>query len=210
MNKIAIIGAGGFGREVKWLIDCINTANPTWNFIGYYDDDLTSRKDIPEFLLLGKIEEINTIEEPLALVIAIGNPLIKEKILNQITNKNIFFPTLIHPTTIIGNDVKIGTGCIICANNILTCNIELHQFVTLNLACTVGHDTLIQSYTSIMPTVNVSGEVTIEKNVYIGTSAKIINQISIGANSIIGAGAVVTKNIPANATAVGVPAKVIK
>jgi hypothetical protein len=35
MRKIAIFGAGGFGREVKWLIDDINAEKPTWNFIGF-------------------------------------------------------------------------------------------------------------------------------------------------------------------------------
>ena len=45
---------------------------------------------------------------------------------------------------------------------------------------------------------------------YVGTGAKIINQLSIGENTIVGAGAVVVKSLPANCTAVGVPANVIK
>ena len=61
-----------------------------------------------------------------------------------------------------------------------------------------------------MPTCNISGEVVIEEGVYCGTGVKIINQTSIGAGAIIGAGAVVTKPIPANCTAVGMPAKPIK
>ena len=44
MNKIAIVGAGGFGREVKWLIECINKQKHIWDFAGFYDDDLTERK----------------------------------------------------------------------------------------------------------------------------------------------------------------------
>ena len=46
--------------------------------------------------------------------------------------------------------------------------------------------------------------------VYVGTGAKIINQIEIGQNTIIGAGVVVARSLPADCTAVGVPAKVIK
>ena len=61
-----------------------------------------------------------------------------------------------------------------------------------------------------MPSVNISGEVIISEKVYVGTGAKIINQIEIGENSIIGAGAVVSKSIPSNCTAVGVPAKPTK
>lgn len=210
MNNIVIIGAGGFGREVKWLIDCINQVKPTWNFIGYYDDDTSSRPCIDSSLLLGTINDLNLINEKLAVVIAIGKPTIKEKICSQFTNSNLYFPSLIHPNVLIGNNVHIGDGCIICASNILTCNIQLHNFIILNLSCTVGHDSIIKNFTSIMPGVNISGEVAIEENVYVGTGAKIINQISIQKNAIIGAGAVVTKSLPQNCTAVGVPAKIIK
>ena len=61
-----------------------------------------------------------------------------------------------------------------------------------------------------MPTVNISGEVNIGEEVYVGTGAKIINQLEIGENTIVGAGAVVAKTLPANCTAVGIPAKPIK
>ena len=82
--------------------------------------------------------------------------------------------------------------------------------VILILGFTVGHDTVIGHFSSFMPSVNISGEVTIEDGVYAGTGVKIINQLSIGKNTIVGAGAVVAKSLPANCTAVGVPAKVIK
>lgn len=208
-NKIAIIGAGGFGREVKWLIDSINLQKKQWDFIGYYDDDLGERKNIEQKLVLGSIGELNNVDESLAVVIAIGNPKIKKKIVEQINNSNLYFPSLVHPNCLIGNNVTIGQGAVICANNILTCDIIIEDFVTLNLACTVGHDAIIKSYCSIMPTVNVSGEVFMEECVYVGTGAKIINQINIGFHSTIGSGAVVIKDVPRNSISVGVPAKCI-
>jgi len=61
-----------------------------------------------------------------------------------------------------------------------------------------------------MPGVNISGEVQLGDCAYIGTGAKIINLVEIGENTIIGAGAVVSKSLPANCTAVGIPAKPIK
>ena len=76
--------------------------------------------------------------------------------------------------------------------------------------CTVGHDTSIGDYCSFMPSVNISGEVHIEEKVYVGTGAKIINRLSIGKATIVGAGAVVSKSLPENCTAVGIPAKPIK
>ncbi|MDT8414444.1 MAG: acetyltransferase, partial [Flavobacteriaceae bacterium] len=89
-------------------------------------------------------------------------------------------------------------------------NIYIEDFVTLNLSCTVGHDTTIKKFSSFMPSVNISGEVIIHEKVYVGTGAKIINQLEIGSETIIGAGAVVAKSLPEKCTAVGIPAKPIK
>ncbi|EKT3956166.1 acetyltransferase [Flavobacterium psychrophilum] len=211
MKKIAIIGAGGFGREVKMLIDQINLVEKKYEFIGFYDDGVEIGTLINGFPVLGKIADLNSLNSSLELVLAIGTPSIKKAIIKQIENVNVNFPTLIHPSVLKGSDeVLVGKGSIICAGVIITCNIAIGDFVTINLACTVGHDTIIYDYVSIMPGVNVSGEVILHEGVYIGTGAKIINQVEIGFYSIIGSGAVVSKSIPENCTAVGIPAKPIK
>lgn len=211
MKNIAIFGAGGFGREVKMLIDHINAVSSQWNFIGYFDDDFSNAVLIDETYRLGGMDALNAIHEKLYLVLAIGNPLVKRKILHKIHNRHIHYPVLIHPNVVMGNsDVTIGDGCIICAGTILTVDIKIGKHVILNLACTVGHDTIIHDFCSFMPSVNISGEVLIEEAVYVGTGAKIINQLEIGAETVVGAGAVVSKSLPPKCTAVGVPAKPIR
>ena len=212
MKDISIFGVGGFGREVLTLIQDINRVKPEWNIIGFFDDGYPKGTKVNGFENLGGVEELNQWDKPLSVTIAIGTPSIKIKILANIKNDLVEFPTLIHPSVLIGdkNYVEIGKGCIICAANIITTNIRIEDFVILNMACTVGHDTEIKNYAAFMPTCNISGEVEIGEGVYCGTGVKIINQTSIGDNTIVGAGAVVTKPLPANCTAVGMPAKPIK
>ncbi|MBS1777267.1 MAG: acetyltransferase [Bacteroidetes bacterium] len=211
-KRVAIFGAGGFGPEVKTIIDSINIDKPnTFDFIGFFDDGIEKGKIVNGFPILGGINDINQIEEELALVISIGDPKLKQKIINKISNNKIDYPTIIHPKASVSKDeVQIGEGCIICEGSIITCNIKIRNFVILNLMCTVGHDTFIDDYCAFMPSVNISGEVQIHSGVYVGTGAKIINLLEIGENTIIGAGAVVSKSLPANCTAVGIPAKPIK
>lgn len=210
MKEIAIIGAGGFGREVKMLIDQINQKEKQYEIIGFFDDKPYSEK-INGLDYLGKLEDINKWNSQLSIAVAIGDPKTKKKIVESITNSNIDFPNIIHPNVLIGDDsVSLGKGNIICAGVIITVNIQIDDFVILNLSCTVGHDTVINSYSSFMPSINVSGEVHIEEGVYVGTGAKIINQLSIGQYTIVGAGAVVSKSLPEKCTAVGIPAKPIK
>lgn len=211
MKKIAIIGAGGFGREVKMLIDQINAVENKYQFIGYYDDGKEKGTLINGFPVLGMVADLNSVSEEIAIALALGNPVYKKNVVALIHNSNITFETLIHPSVLIGNDaVLIGKGTVICAGNIITCNIIIKDYVTINLACTIGHDTVLESYVSLMPAVNVSGEVVVEEAVYVGTGAKIINQVSVGKNTTIGAGTVVSKSLPENCTAVGIPAKPIK
>lgn len=211
MKKIAILGTGGFARELVTLIQDINAVSPTYDIIGFVDGSLAKGTLVNGYPVIGNDDEINNVSEELGLILAFGDPKLKEKVKDKFTNPLLFFPTLIHPSVIIGDKrfVEIGEGCIICAGCILTTNIIIKDFVTLNLQCTVGHDTIINEYSAFMPTCNISGEVNVAKGVYCGTGVKIINLTSIGEYTIVGAGAVVSKSLPENCTAVGVPAKPI-
>ncbi|MFA5670052.1 MAG: acetyltransferase [Balneolaceae bacterium] len=209
--NIAIFGAGGFGREVKMLLDQINEVEEQFNFIGYFDDGIEKGTEINGFSVLGGIQDLNSFDGELGIVFSLADPKLKKKILSSITKDDILYPTLIHPSCYIGKDnVDIGEGCIICAGTIITVDINIGKHVILNLSCTVGHDTTIGDYSSFMPSVNISGEIEMGEGVYCGTGAKLINQLKIGEGTIIGAGGVVSKDLPANCTAVGVPAKPIK
>ena len=212
MKDIAIFGAGGFGREVLTIIKAINKEKSTYNMVGFFDDGLPIGKVVNGYPVLGGKEELNKWGHNLCVVFAVGNPIVKDKIVKGLYNDNLSFPTLIHPSVIIGDSdyVHIGKGCIICAGCIITTNIQIKDFVILNLGCTVGHDTVIGEHSSFMPSVNISGEVNISERVYVGTGAKIINQLSIGENTIVGAGAVVINSLPSNCTVVGVPASIVK
>lgn len=212
MKDIAIYGAGGFGREVQTLIKHLNEKEPIYNFIGFFDDGKTKGTLVNGFPIVGGMKELNKWSNPLCLVLAIGNPCAKKNIFDRIVNSQITFPTLIHPSVIIGDSsfITIEEGCIICAGVVITVDVVIQRFVILNLNCTVGHDSKIGAYSSFMPTINISGEVNIGEGVYVGTGTKIINQLSIGEWTIVGAGAVVVNSLPEHCTAVGVPAKPIK
>ena len=154
MKDIAIFGVGGFGREVLTLIQDINKVEPTWNVIGFFDDGHEVGYESHGLRVLGGTKELSEWKTPLAVTIAIGTPKIKKAILDRINNPLIEYPTLIHPSVIIGDKdyVKIGKGCIFCAYTVITCDIEVGDFVILNLSCTLGHDTVVKDYCAFMPT----------------------------------------------------------
>jgi sugar O-acyltransferase (sialic acid O-acetyltransferase NeuD family) len=211
MKEIAIFGAGGQGRETLQLIRQINEVENAWHCIGWFDDGIPSGALLAGKPVLGGLQSLNQWERPLSVVIAIGWPAIKQKVVTQIFNPLIRFPTLIHPDVLIeGEEIQIGEGSIITRGCHLTVNIHIGKHVLLNIGTTLTHDCQIGDYCGLMPAVNISGEVVVEEGCYLGTGAKIIQQKRIGKNSIIGAGAVVINDIPPGSTAVGVPARIIK
>ncbi len=116
------------------------------------------------------------------------------------------------PIITIGNNVCINTNCHIGAIN----NIEIKDNVL------IGSNVLIKDHQhgridlenlSIPPSLRKlysKGPVVIEENVWIGDGVKIMPGVRIGKNAIIGANAVVTKDIPDNCVAVGIPAVVVR
>lgn len=209
MKDIVIIGAGGFGREVAWLIEDINKVSEEWNIVGFVDDNETILGEVINgYKVVGNVEWLK--RQKLNVVNAIGDPIIKQKMINRLEGSKNQYPVLIHPSVIFSDKVTIGEGSIICAGNIITVDVEIGRHVIINLSCTIGHDAIIGNYTTILPGVNVSGFAKIGECSSIGTGTAIIQHVTIGHNTIIGAGSVVIKDLPADCTAVGVPARPIK
>ena len=211
MKNIAIFGAGGLGREIALLIQQINEAQPTWNLVGFYDEQHFP-KDIDGFPYLGSVKELNEVASELNLVIGIGNCKWKRQVFERIDNSHIKFPTLIHPSVQLRDfqHCQLGEGSVIAQNVVITTNVKIGKHVQVSPASTLAHDVEIGDFCSLMYAVNLAGNVTLNRGVYIGTNATVIQLLEVGENSIVGAGAVVTRSLPANCTAAGLPARIIK
>nr|WP_294351613.1 acetyltransferase [uncultured Clostridium sp.] len=211
IKDIVIIGAGGFGREIVWLISSINKDKRLWNLIGFIDEDESKiGKIINGYKVLGNLEYFKD-NRNIYYVCAIGNAKSRKEVVEKCREYKIKAATLIDPSVKMDKEsCSIGEGSIICAGNILTTNINIKDHIIINLSCTIGHDVVIEDFVTIYPGVNVSGNCNLGSCSELGTGSKIIEGKSIGSNSIIGAGTVVIRDIKDNCTAVGVPAKIIK
>lgn len=212
MKDLIILGASGFAREVAWLVDRINKVNPTWNLLGFTEENCSSyERMINNYPILGDDRVISRFPHA-DLVCAIGSSQTRKKVIESIKSSypSAVFATLIDPSVDIAETNTIGEGTIICAGNLITVNTKIGNHVIINLACTIGHDTTLDDYVTIYPNVSISGHCRIHERSELGTGAQVIQGLEVGENTIIGAGSTVVKSIPANCTAVGVPAKPIK
>ncbi|KAB2953754.1 acetyltransferase [Heliorestis acidaminivorans] len=211
MRDLIIFGAGGFGREVHQVYEDIQEDKKSWNFIGFLDEgEALQSQEIHGYPVLGKLDWLQRHSEA-DVVIAIGSPRIKKNVIEKLKDINHQrFATLIHPRAWVGNRVDIQEGTIVCAGSMISTDIKIGKHVIINKNVTIGHDVVIDDYATIAPSVNLSGGAYIQKGCDLGTNSTVLPALSVGKWSIIGAGAVVTKEVPEQVTAVGVPAKVIK
>ena len=210
MKDLYIIGAGGFGREVAWLVERINEITPTWDLKGFIDDNETLWETMEdEYPVVGGCSYLEKLKD-VYVVCAIGSAKVRKKIIEKLKGLSIRYATLIDPSVLVSKRVSIGEGTIICAGTIITVDIEIGKHVIINLDCTVGHDTVIGNFVTIYPSVNVSGIVRVGECSELGTGMQIIQGKTIAANAIFGAGSVVVKDCIECGTYVGSPAKKIK
>ncbi|MEE9189157.1 MAG: acetyltransferase [Candidatus Neomarinimicrobiota bacterium] len=118
--------------------------------------------------------------------------------------------TLVHPSSVISKQSEIGTGVFIGPGAIIAPYVTLDNLVTINRGVTVGHHANIGKFVVLNPGCNIGGASKIGDYSTIGMGANIINSSSVGKNTVIGAGSLVTKAIPDNVIAYGVPARIIK
>ena len=211
VKKIAIYGAGGLGREVAGGIMRINNAGKErWELVGFYDDAIEKGSVISHYgIVLGGMKELNAIEEPLALAIAVGTPRSRKKIDERITNQNIYFPNLIAPSFRIldPKTFKIGKGNIIQDNCSATCDVEIGDYNVFNGSNALGHDVKVGDFNVLMPGVRLSGVVKVGDCNMFGVDSVVLQQIKVGDNVTLGAGSVLMTKPKDGHTYIGVPAK---
>jgi sugar O-acyltransferase (sialic acid O-acetyltransferase NeuD family) len=205
--KLLIVGAGGMARCVySWLLDDIKNKNNLHigGFLSDYPHDLDSYSYPKK--IVGNIHDYEPKKDEL-LVFAIMLPMDKKKVLTRLLQKGASFYSLIHPSAIIGSNVKIGVGCVVAPNCVITSDVNIGDFVFLSISVNIGHSIKIGDYVSINGWAGVAGNVTIGDGVLLGVGSTIIPKRHIGENATIGAGSVVINHVDANTTVFGNPAK---
>ena len=195
MKDILIIGAGGIGRETAWIIEEINEVKPTWNLLGYIDENSEMHgKELNGYKVLGSLEVLEKLEEKPYVVVAIANCSVKKSIVTKLGEK-YNFATIIYPTVKVSKFIQIGQGTIIYPGVILTVNTKIGNHVLISGNCTIGHDTVIGDYSSVLWGSNFSGYDTVGESCFIGVGTKVIQGINISKENKISAGITVLEDV---------------
>ena len=209
MRKIAIYGAGGLGREVACVIKEINEIELQWELVGFFDDGIEIGFKNEYGTILGGIDELNSWNDDLSIVIGIGNPKIVRSIIDKITNSKVEFPNIIAPDVkfLDKKNFKIGHGNYINFKSSISCNVTIGSFNTIGAFAALGHDCIIEDFNTIMPSVQICGFVEVGCDNFFGISSTVLQMNKVGNGVTLGAGSILMKDADDRVTYFGNPAR---
>ncbi len=212
LKDIVIVGAGGLGREVLAAIADCNAAREEWNVVGFLDSDSNlAGSRLHGVPVLGSDEWCqHNSHESLWFLCAIGEPRVRSKVVEKFTAMGCRFASVVHPSVRIPSSVHVSAGTVVMAGTQFTTDVSIGSHAIIYLNCSITHDVEIGDFCLLASGCNLSGGAVLETGAQLGTGVSVLPRRRIGAWAIIGAGSVVTQDIPANSTAVGVPCRVIK
>lgn len=206
-----VVGAKGFAKEVLEVL----IQSDGYENIAFYDDlnsdvighlfkkfpILKNEKQVKDFFNIHGNE----------FTIGVGGSFLRKKLHDKFIGMGGVFTSTISKNASIGSfGNEINKGCNLMQNIVLTNDIYVGNGVIINQLSSIGHDVIIHDFCEICPNVSISGNCEIGEYSFIGTGAIILPKIKIGKNVVVGAGSVVSKDLPDNCVAVGIPAKIIK
>jgi sugar O-acyltransferase (sialic acid O-acetyltransferase NeuD family) len=175
-------------------------------------DDAAAGSIVNGHRVLAFDEFASTTEAERHIALAVADSRLREQLAEKCSAAGVAFFSVWASNVVRMDDVEIGEGALISPFVTLTSNIRIGSHFQANLYSYVEHDCVIGDFVTFAPRVACNGNVHIGDHVYIGTGA-VIRQgragapLRIGEGAVVGMGAVVTKDVPAGATVVGVPAR---
>jgi sugar O-acyltransferase (sialic acid O-acetyltransferase NeuD family) len=206
---LAIYGCGGMGRD---LLAALDRQRRQICFVSDRPDEVGSTVLGAPVYSLDHLCALHVSNDDVSLVIAVSDFSSRRRIAEVVGAANLPIGSAIAPTAIVGPEVSIGEGAVMCHHSLVTVSTQIGRHFHANTLSSVAHDCVIGDFVTLAPRVCINGNTVVEDDVYIGTGAMLRQgtpdkPLRIGKGAVIGMGAVVTKDVPADTVVVGNPAR---
>jgi len=198
-RDIILIGAGGFGREVAaWL----GFLKLPLRVAGFLDDSKTGHD------ILGTVSDHIPRKDAVYLT-CLGNGASRRRIRLALEARGACFISLIDPLARSVSPVNKSVNSIFFGPSVISNNVTVGDDLLLHTFAGVGHDVHLGHGVTVGSHGFVGGAATLKDCATVHPGAKVLPLVTVGEYAVIGAGSVVIRNVEANTTVFGAPAKVI-
>ena len=204
-DSFLVVGAGG---HAKVVIDALISSG--CRIEGCFDDNpaLSGLVLVPGVRIIGNTSMVESKwKKGSFVIVGIGDNAVRRHLSLR---WKVDYGVARAPSSVLGAGVKIGFGVMVLPSATVNIDSVVGNHVILNTSCSVDHDCRIGDYAHIAPGCHLGGGIIVGEGTFLGVGTSVVPGVCIGRWSVVGAGAVVTKDLPDNCTAVGVPARVIK
>jgi sugar O-acyltransferase (sialic acid O-acetyltransferase NeuD family) len=207
VRRLVILGGGGFARNVLDVIDASNRVRPQYQVVGFLDPDCADTNGLTA-RGCARLGADDTLPEVYAdVLVAIAEPRVRRRLDGYALGLGRAAAIVVHPSATVGRSVMLSPGTVLAAGARLASDVRLGRHVHLNFNVTVGHDARLGDYVTAFPQAAISGGVVVEAGSVLGSGSVLLPDVHVGPDATVGAGAVVTHDVEAGSTVVGIPAR---
>lgn len=206
-NFLTLVGGGAFGRElINWANDAANAGSAP-PLTGFIDKSAQALDGFPyQLAYRGTIEDYTPVDGE-RLIVAIGEPEAKQRVVELLRARGATFAGIVHPTAVIAKSARLGEGVVVCPLSLVSADAQVGDFVAINAMSSVGHDVKLGACSTLSAHVDLTGRVEVGTCCFFGTGAKVLPGVRIGEGAKIGAGTVIMRHVKPGSVMYTPPAK---
>ena len=202
-EPLVVFGSGG---HAKVVIEAALARNPCRTIILLDDAPERQNYSVLRIQVSGDRTDLRSIRGT-PVVPAIGENAARARLLNWLHQEGHIVETVIHPSAVVGNSVRIDPGAFISAGATVIAEAAIGAGAIVNTGATIDHDCVIGEAAHVGPGAHLCGNVCVGTRALIGVGTSIRPGISICKDAVIGAGSVVVRHIAEAGIFAGNPAR---